>query len=74
MVDRIGRQCPGVTVIATTREGLGIRGEHMIAVGSLPTDEAMLVLHRWCAEKPFDQAFRIAVTSYPERAARLGLR
>jgi len=42
LVERIERDCPEVTVLATSREGLGLRGEQMLAVRSLglpaPTD------------------------------------
>ena len=43
LVERIERDCPEVTVLATSREGLGLRGEQMLAVRSLglpdPKDE-----------------------------------
>src|SRR5260370_11911104 len=43
LVEHIERECPEVTVLATSREGLGLRGEQMLAVRSLglpdPKDE-----------------------------------
>ena len=41
LVERIVQQCAGITVLATSREGLGLPGERMITVRSLelpPTD------------------------------------
>jgi len=35
LVERIERDCPHVVVLATSREGLGLRGEQMLAVRSL---------------------------------------
>jgi predicted ATPase/class 3 adenylate cyclase len=35
MVDAIERRCEGVSVLATSREGLGLAGERMVAVPSL---------------------------------------
>jgi predicted ATPase/class 3 adenylate cyclase len=35
MVDDIVRSCPGVRILATSREGLGVRGERQITVRSL---------------------------------------
>ena len=35
MVDAIVRACPGVRVLATSREGLGVRGERIMSVPSL---------------------------------------
>jgi predicted ATPase/class 3 adenylate cyclase len=42
VVDRIARQCPGVSVLATSREGLALAGEHLIAVPALgvPAEDA----------------------------------
>jgi predicted ATPase len=36
LVSRIEQTCPGVQVLATSREGLNVAGEWIIAVGSLP--------------------------------------
>ena len=35
MVDRIAQRCSGVTILATSREGLGVGGERIVAVPSL---------------------------------------
>ena len=42
MVDAILRRCPQVSILATSREGLGLGGERMVAVPSLavPADDA----------------------------------
>ncbi len=37
LVDEIVRSCPGVVVLATSREGLAIVGERILAVPSLPS-------------------------------------
>ncbi len=41
-VDAIARRCPQVSVLATSREGLALGGERMVAVPSLgvPADDA----------------------------------
>jgi non-specific serine/threonine protein kinase len=36
LVEAITQRAPGVAVLATSREGLGIAGERLVAVGSLP--------------------------------------
>jgi predicted ATPase/class 3 adenylate cyclase len=41
LVRRLERDCPGVVVLATSREGLRISGEQLVAVGSLPLEEAV---------------------------------
>ena len=40
LMDAIVRDCPGVRVLATSREGLGLAGERIVVVGSLPVAEA----------------------------------
>lgn len=40
LVARIEQSCPSVQVLATSREGLGVAGEWILAVGSLPVAEA----------------------------------
>ncbi len=41
LVVEIVAGCPTVTVLATSREPLGITGERVVAVGSLPIDDAV---------------------------------
>ena len=41
LVDTIVRDCPGVRVLATSREGLGLPGERILAVGSLEVPSAV---------------------------------
>ena len=45
LVSEIARECPGVRVLATSREGLGLAGERIVTVGSLsiPEDTEALV-------------------------------
>jgi predicted ATPase/class 3 adenylate cyclase len=40
LVSRIEQSCPSVQILATSREGLGVAGEWILAVGSLPVAEA----------------------------------
>src|SRR5262249_60522670 len=40
LVVSIEQRCPGVQILATSREGLGVAGEWILAVGSLPVAEA----------------------------------
>ena len=40
LVEEIGRTCPGVAVLATSREGLALDGERMLAVPSLAAPDA----------------------------------
>ncbi|MFJ6699195.1 BTAD domain-containing putative transcriptional regulator [Streptomyces sp. NPDC091272] len=47
------RRCPGVRILATSREGLGITGETLVAVEPLPTHSAVrLFLERAAAVRP----------------------
>jgi predicted ATPase/DNA-binding SARP family transcriptional activator len=43
LVDRIVTRCPRVTVLATSREALGVGGERLLAVPPLDADEAALL-------------------------------
>lgn len=43
LVDRIVRHCPGVTVLATSREALGVEGERIFPVPPLPVEDATLL-------------------------------
>lgn len=53
LVDRIITRCPRVTVLATSREALGIHGERLLAVPPLDADEAaMLFADRARAGRP----------------------
>ena len=40
LVGQVVRQCPAVTVLATSRERLGVEGERILPVDPLPADEA----------------------------------
>ena len=40
---------PGLRCLATSRERLGVRGEHTLALGSLPADEAVALFHQRAA-------------------------
>jgi len=44
-VDRLLRSCPAMSVLATSREGLGVGGEHIIAVGSLARADGARLFH-----------------------------
>jgi predicted ATPase len=47
LVAALETRCRGVTILATSREGLGVRGEHLMAIGSLsPADGAALFAAR----------------------------
>jgi predicted ATPase/class 3 adenylate cyclase len=53
LVRVIRRSCPDVRLLVTSREALGVTGEHLIAVSSLPDDEALeLFLVRAVAARP----------------------
>lgn len=43
LVDRIVTRCPGVTVLATSREALGVLGERLVAVPPLDVDDAAVL-------------------------------
>ena len=40
MAERVLRDCPGVRILATSREGLGVGGEHVWPLRSLPLPDA----------------------------------
>src|SRR6185312_3817243 len=40
LVDQIARHCPGVVVLSTSREALGVEGERIVPVAPLPDDDA----------------------------------
>ena len=40
LADAVLRECPNVHILATSREGLGVEGEHMRVVRSLPLPDA----------------------------------
>lgn len=40
LADRIVRQCPGVSVLATSRQPLGVEGEHIVMVAPLSVEDA----------------------------------
>ena len=47
LVDAVVRECPGVVVLATSREGLGVGGERIVPVGPLaPAPAVSLFLSR----------------------------
>lgn len=47
LIDSLTARCPGLAVITTSREPLGVDGEHVVAVGSLdPTTAAELFIQR----------------------------
>ncbi len=48
MVDEIVRSCPGIRVLSTSREGLGLRGERQMTVRSLdlPVESVQLFVDR----------------------------
>jgi predicted ATPase/class 3 adenylate cyclase len=56
--------CPGVTVLATGREGLGVRGERMMMVRSLPLPSERATIDEILAAD--------AVTLFTERAEQSG--
>jgi len=63
VVESIERSCPGVVVLATSREGLGLDGEKILAVLSLGAP------HR---EAPFEEILRAdAVTLFVDRAQQV---
>jgi predicted ATPase len=53
LVRVVRRSCPDVRLLITSREGLGMPGEHLIAVSSLPDDDALaLFVVRAVAARP----------------------
>jgi predicted ATPase len=47
LVEVVARECPGVVVLATSREGLGVSGERILSVGPLaPASAVSLFLSR----------------------------
>jgi predicted ATPase/class 3 adenylate cyclase len=53
LVRVVRRSCPDVRFLITSREALGLSGEHLIALSSLPDDEALeLFLLRAVAARP----------------------
>ncbi|MEU3791272.1 regulator [Streptomyces fructofermentans] len=54
LLDRLLGECPGLTVLATSREPLGVQGEHRAVVDPLPTatDAVELFRHRAAAAGP----------------------
>ncbi|MGW0971318.1 ATP-binding protein [Streptomyces sp. NPDC002516] len=46
VVARLVRACPRLTVLVTSREPLGVTGEHVVAVGPLPTDTDAVEMFR----------------------------
>lgn len=40
LAERIVGQCPGVSVLATSRQGLGVEGEQMVAIAPLSVEDA----------------------------------
>ncbi len=58
LLGRIARDCPGVTILATSREGLGVEGERVVAVRPLEQGAATeLFVARAQASRPdFDLA------------------
>ncbi|MEU1230458.1 BTAD domain-containing putative transcriptional regulator [Streptomyces sp. NPDC005828] len=60
-------RCPGVTVLATSREPLGVPGEEVRTLGPLPVDMALRLLgERGAAARP-----GFAVTEDPEAAEEI---
>lgn len=43
LLDRIAGHCPGVTILATSREALGIAGERLVPVEPLSVDDATVL-------------------------------
>jgi predicted ATPase/class 3 adenylate cyclase len=46
VIDAVTAACPGVSVIATSREALGIDGEHVVPVGTLDPSSTAIELFR----------------------------
>jgi predicted ATPase len=77
VIERIAAGCPGVRVIATSREPLMIRGERVVPVGPLPDEDGVeLFLGRARAESPslvLDERQRDAVVALCRRLDGLPL-
>jgi predicted ATPase len=72
LIDRIAGHCPGMTVLATSREALGIPGERIVPVEPLPVDEATaLFVDRAKATRPDFDLEREPVGAVPEICRRL---
>jgi predicted ATPase/DNA-binding SARP family transcriptional activator len=53
LLDQIALQCPGVSVLATSREAVGVAGERILPVDPLPVDDAtVLFADRARASRP----------------------
>jgi predicted ATPase/class 3 adenylate cyclase len=48
VVNAVRRSCPSVAVLATGREALGVGGEHVIPLSSLPIDDAVTLFVDRC--------------------------
>ena len=48
LVTRIERECPGVVVLATSREGMAIDGEQLIALPPLTSGDRVSPSTSWC--------------------------
>lgn len=57
LVGSIRGGCPAVRVLATSREALGLRGEHVISLSSLPTDDGVGLFCTRAGEARSDLAF-----------------
>ena len=77
VVTRLVAECPGVKILATSREPLLVPGERVVAVGSLPAEDAMaLFVDRAMAEAPdfeLDDRQRQAVSALCDRLDGLPL-
>jgi class 3 adenylate cyclase len=75
LVSRIERSCPGVVVLATSREGMGIDGEQLMALQPLgvgaPGDDIESLLHTDAVNLFVERARRVkadfALTEYNDR-------
>jgi predicted ATPase len=72
LIARITERCPGVTVLATSREALGVAGERIVGIAPLSVDEATeLFVDRAKVTRPdFDLASE-PVGAVPEICRRL---
>jgi predicted ATPase len=51
IVDKLMHHCPGVTVLATSREALGVPGEHTYEVRPLPTAAGVLLFQEVLSQR-----------------------